>query len=372
MKIVGYNPGPAQPQIHTLSCAKGNGRHGPLSPILKPLARLAAPVYKSVVSARNHKYDTGKSTAVQLNIPIISIGNLSVGGTGKTPVVSWVANLLLENNFKPIIAMRGYKSGSNKLSDEQIEHQNRLPNVPVIANPNRAKAIKKFLEHNPEYNCVILDDGFQHRQLARDLDLVLVDAIHPPCDDNLLPLGWLREPPENLARADAVIISHADIRDDDKLDRLRLRILKYHGKPPIASFKHSWSYLKLWNETLPTSWLANRKIFIACAICHPRNVIDMAEQQGAYIVGTCLQKDHANYHEKTMNHIMQSAINADADAVLVTDKDWSKIEPIANTESFKSKYEIPILRPHLDVQPVQNLLPLEKLILDTITGYNQQ
>ena len=222
----------------------------PLPGILRPIGGLAARVYGGVVGMRNGSFDCGQRESSRLPIPVISVGNLSAGGTGKTPMVQWVVGQLLEEGRRPIIAMRGYKAerggrGGGKRSDEQIEHEERFSGVPVVVGAKRYEAVGEFLaENDGRYDCCVLDDGFQHRQLGRDLDLVLIDATRSVFEDRLLPCGYLREPVESLGRADGVVLMNGDLRDEDRVDLLRVQVGKYHGRPPIARFRHSWKGLR--------------------------------------------------------------------------------------------------------------------------------
>ena len=126
--------------------------------------------------------------------------------------------------------MRGYAARPGEPSDEQAEYARRCPSVPVAADPDRVRSIGEHLARDPAIDCVVLDDGFQHRRLARNLDLVLVDATQRIFGERLLPAGYLREPVTALRRADAVVVTRAGSIDE----RLAASIERAHGAPPIA------------------------------------------------------------------------------------------------------------------------------------------
>ncbi|NOG53939.1 MAG: tetraacyldisaccharide 4'-kinase [Planctomycetes bacterium] len=338
-------------------------RYGPLHPALNPVARLASCLYVWGVNSRNRRFDADATRAHRLPLPVVSIGNITAGGTGKTPFTSWLADVLTTAGRNPVIAMRGYKARHGKESDEQSEHRRRLPNIDVVANPDRHAALLKYLKSNSECDCVLLDDGFQHRQLAREIDLVLVDATAPlPDQDRLLPAGWLREPAENLTRADAVILTRADLKDEARLDRLRKTITRLHGKPPLAEFCHAWSHLTLDMETQqPTTWLAQKRLVVTCGIGNPKSVIDMAGQCGAVIVATHVLKDHAPFTSADVNRIKELSIGADA--VLTTEKDWSKLEPLLRQQPL----DVPIVRPFLEMTPLAGTEPLTQAVIQACT-----
>jgi tetraacyldisaccharide 4'-kinase len=210
----------------------------PLPRALRPVTVPASRIYGMIVAARNRRFDRGQGVQ-RIDRPVISIGNLTTGGTGKTPIVTWFAREMLAAGHHPAIAMRGYNARPGQLSDEQAEYGELLPDVPVVANPDRVTALREFLPQHPEVDCVLLDDGFQHRQLHRDLDLVLIDAEAGTLRDELLPAGNLREEVGELRRADGVIVTHAKEVDAE----LAREIERWHGRPPIAWAKHRWKGL---------------------------------------------------------------------------------------------------------------------------------
>src|SRR4051812_23350103 len=176
---------------------------------LRALTSAIEPIYRGVVNARNARFDRGRSVQ-RVDRPVISVGNITTGGTGKTPVVRWLADALRARGIQPAILMRGYKSAPGQTSDEQELLRSQLPSVVVHANPDRVAGAQEVLRDHPDVQAFILDDGFQHRRLHRDFDLVLIDATNPFGYDRLLPRGLLREPLAGLARAHAILITRAD------------------------------------------------------------------------------------------------------------------------------------------------------------------
>ena len=163
------------------------------------------------VSLRNRYYDRW-ALPTWLDVPIISVGNLTVGGTGKTPMTLWLCRQLLDRGLKPAVISRGYKASQQGLADELLMISRQCPRVVAVANPNRAAAGRLAIE---EYGAqaVVLDDGFQHRRLGRDLDIVLIDATRPFGYSFLLPRGLLRERVAGLARA-AGLAGNERVHDD--------------------------------------------------------------------------------------------------------------------------------------------------------------
>ncbi|HRQ74118.1 MAG TPA: tetraacyldisaccharide 4'-kinase, partial [Phycisphaerales bacterium] len=149
--------------------------------------RLAAMVYGAAIARRNRAFDAGRGV-VTLDRPVISVGNLSTGGTGKSPTVAWVVRTLREAGRDPCIAMRGYRSRDG-VSDEAEEYRAAFDDLPVVARPDRLQGLIELFasERGGRVDAVVLDDGFQHRCIARALDLVLIDATRDPFADAMIP-----------------------------------------------------------------------------------------------------------------------------------------------------------------------------------------
>jgi tetraacyldisaccharide 4'-kinase len=199
--------------------------------LLRPALSLAAGCYGTVVRARRLAYDRGWIRSEGLPVPVISVGNLSAGGTGKSPCVAAVVRLLVREGLRPAVVSRGYRGRRKGLvvvsdggprvadppevADEAAMLADQLPGVPVLTGADRPRVGRAAVEAFGA-DVIVLDDGFQHRGCARDLDVVLVDATRPPAADALLPLGRLREPPSSLARAD-LIVATKSTRVEDKI-----------------------------------------------------------------------------------------------------------------------------------------------------------
>lgn len=299
-------------------------------------------VYRWAVSRRNRAFDRGERVT-RIGVPVLSVGNLSVGGTGKTPTVAWLARELGREGLRPAIAMRGYRARGGE-SDEALEYRERAPGALVIARPDRAAAIGEAIASGTRIDCVILDDGFQHRFVARDFDLVLVDATRDPFEDRCLPAGRLREPVGSLARAGGVAITHIESVSEARLRRLRERIEGAIGRPPIAMMRHEWSGLEGDGGMREVEWLRNRRVGIVCGIGNPEAFERMAESAGAVIAFGDVRADHAAYTPSDVRRIAERASRSGAEAVLTTLKDWVKLREVAG-ESEREMF----LRPRLEL-----------------------
>lgn len=324
-------------------------RKGPLP---GPLGSLGAAVYARGVRIRNRKFDGGQRVE-QIDRPVISIGNLSVGGTGKTPMVVHIGKTLRDAGKQPCIAMRGYKAdcgGPCDESDEQAEYRQTLPGVRVLANPNRVNAIRSYLQEDEgsTCDCIVLDDGFQHRFVARDLDLVLVDASRSPFEDRLLPAGWLREPVESLARADAVIITHAELASEEQLNQLNEQLARVCGAGAIATTRHEWAGLCVADggADSETSFeeLSGRTVLAVCAIGNPDGFLRAAAEgvgPDGEVVPLVL-RDHDPYRPQTVRRVVEAVGQAGASMILTTGKDWAKLGRLSGQD-----WPCPVARPTL-------------------------
>ena len=296
---------------------------------MSPLLALGERVYRSEVTRRNAAFDRGKGVTT-FDRPVISVGNLSVGGTGKTPCVRWVVRSLRESGRRPVIAMRGYGAPRGERSDEQAEHEHALPGVPVVANPDRTAALISFFASSDDVDTIVLDDGFQHRKIARQFDLVLIDATRSPFEDRCLPAGRLREPADSLARADAVLLTHCELVADQEVEALRARLSAFIAEDRVFRSEHAWAGLEIISpddstreETVQV--LRGRRVVALSAIGRPEpfeaGVRDAVGDSGR--VERFRFRDHHPLDERSLDAVRRSC--DDADALVCTAKDWAKL-----------------------------------------------
>lgn len=334
---------------------------GPAAASTRLALAALAPAYRLAVALRNKQFDAGRRKPATLPRPVISVGNLTTGGTGKTPMVIELARRLIDQNQKPAVLLRGYmKDGSTASSDEATELQRELGSaVPVMPNPDRAEGARQVLENHPGVTVFLLDDGFQHRQVHRDLDIVLIDATRPFGFDHLLPRGLLREPPQNLRRADAVIITRCDLVAPETLAELDHRIESLTGQPPTAHAAALWSgYRKTGSDpvsetvsdtVLPADHLKNLKVTAATAIGNPAAFSRTLQAAAGEVLHTHTFDDHHAYTPEEIQHILADAQQRGADAVVVTEKDWVKWRDMM-AKLPTDRDAPPIIRPRLGVR----------------------
>lgn len=293
-------------------------------PVPRLIGVSTEPLYRAVVARRNRAFDRGERVQ-RVTAPVISVGNLSVGGTGKTPVVAMIVSRLRDAGHTPGIAMRGYKAAPGSQSDEEREYRSSCPGVPVVAQPDRVAGATTLIERHA-CNCVVLDDGFQHRFLARDLDVVLLDATRDVFSDRCLPAGWLREPVESLHRAQVAILTHAETASDHAVATMSDTLRARFPELTVVVTEHRWSgFIDLHGERRESQSLRNQEVTLASGIGNPSAFEAMARREGITVTNHMIMPDHHHWSVADLDRL--DRLSGDL-PVLTTRKDWVKIERI--------------------------------------------
>lgn len=320
------------------------------SPLPRPLRFLAAPLaagYSRIIGSRNAAFDAGRGV-VEIDRPVISVGNLSVGGTGKTPMVTWIVDELREEGHRPVIAMRGYSKGG--ASDEAEEYRARFPHLSIVAQANRLEGLLEFFQtpEGEKCDCVILDDGFQHRRIARQLEIVLLDATRNPFTDLLLPAGWLREPVESLRRADFVVLTHAECAGANVIAKMIQEVTRVAPQARLAVSSHMWADIAIADQSgerrEEIDWLRGKRVVAACGIGNPGPFVRAVKDATGTPLKEFLRPDHDPIVPQTLAELVRVAREFNADAIVVTGKDWSKLKHVRH-----DAWPCPIVRPRLEL-----------------------
>ncbi|MBX7104343.1 MAG: tetraacyldisaccharide 4'-kinase [Gemmataceae bacterium] len=257
-------------------------------------------------------------------VPVISIGNLTVGGTGKTPTVELIARSLRDRGIRPVILSRGYGSESGP-NDEALVLEDNLPDVPHLQSPDRV-AIAQTAVEELEAEALILDDGFQHRKLARDLDIVLIDATNPWGYGHLLPRGLLREPVSALGRAGAVIITRSAQADAATLSTITARVRKYCAGPLIEANHIPLQWHRESGETAVPEAFAGQRVAAFCGLGNPESFRQTLADLKTDVIAWRTYPDHHNYTRADVDDLRTWAQALPADTpVLTTQKDVVKL-----------------------------------------------
>ena len=289
--------------------------------------------YEALVRLRNYGYEHSILTTKKASAPVISVGNLTLGGTGKTPLVAWLAHWFAQHNKKPAIISRGYKAKTGQLSDEAAELKILLPTVPHYANKQRLIAAREAITKGSDV--LLLDDGFQHRQISRDLNLVTIDATDPFGCNRLFPRGLLREPLWGLKRADALVLTRTDqvsIKTRIEIQEQCFQFVGSHDKPWIET-EHRPSNLRLVDGTTqPLKTLQDKRILSLSAIGNPAAFHRTLTTLGHEPVATLTFPDHHTYTTDDIHRISEETESVGAEIIVTTLKDLVKL-PLANVRN---------------------------------------
>jgi tetraacyldisaccharide 4'-kinase len=290
------------------------------------LAALAAP-YGLVTISRNLLYDWGLRSVHPGAVPVISVGNLTLGGTGKTPLVAWVARELVAAGRRPAVVSRGYAAGPGEQSDEAAELAILLPAAPHVANRDRVAGVAAAADRGADV--AILDDGFQHRRLRRQLDIVAIDASDPFGCGHLFPRGLLRERLSGLARADAVVLTRAAAVPAARRAELRAAVSRARGNKPAAIWieaEHRPVAIRSAGGSVePLESLRGQRVAAFSGIGNPAAFRRTLEEAGATVVDFRAFADHHAYSAGDLEALAARAGSEAADRVVTTLKDLVKI-----------------------------------------------
>ena len=299
--------------------------------------------YRGAMALRGWMYDSGLFAAESFSVSVVSVGNLSVGGTGKTPVAAWIARMLTERGLRPGIVLRGYGG------DETLVHRRLNARVPVIVASDRRRGIREAIAQGADV--VILDDAFQHRRAARDVDVVLVDADSWSGPPRLLPAGPWREPLRSARRASLVIITRKTA-DKARVDAARRAVGAAAPNVPIAIVHLTPGDLRstTTGQTLPLHALRGADLTAIAAIARPESFFRQLTELGA-VVRPHTFADHHAFTRREARHLAAEA--SSSDFVVCTLKDAVKLESIWPAESgslwyVSQRLKIEDGQPHID------------------------
>jgi tetraacyldisaccharide 4'-kinase len=301
-----------------------------------PVELLRAPelAFRAAVLVRRTLYDRGWLRCRRVGVPLISVGNLSTGGTGKTPFCAWLVRELAARGLRPGLLSRGYRAPRGGRNDEALLLERACPSVPHVQDPDRVRGALALVRDGVD--AIVLDDGFQHRRLARDLDVVLVDAtrpwgLPPPRDGSrrehepmcaLLPRGFLREPRSSLARADAIVLTRTEQVDPAVLLALERELERNASGRPIVHASHrARRVVDERGSIFEPSALAGREVDLVSAIGNPEAFENSVRATGAIVREHRVFPDHHDYAREDLD-----GLGASGRALVTTTKDAVKLE----------------------------------------------
>ncbi len=284
---------------------------------LTPVLNAAGSIYGQVNAATRGLYEKKILKTARLPIPVISVGNLTWGGSGKTPLVEYLARRIAERGKKPLILMRGYSH------DEVEQMKHNLPDTVVAQGKNRYAAGMEALKKQPAH-VAILDDGFQHWPLARDLEIVVINALNPFGNRKLIPAGILREPLETLKRVSFVVISHANLIKPQELEDLKIRIRGVAPKGEIAEtcLAPLFIYQEDKKVRLPLQKLKNTRVTTLSGVAAPKSFQLLLRSCEIKPTRNFEFTDHHDYTEIELQEIKRVSKTAAVEDIITTEKDF--------------------------------------------------
>jgi tetraacyldisaccharide 4'-kinase len=327
-------------------------RRGVAPSLLRGALRAAEVPYSLAVGWRNRRYDRGHAVVHGVSVPVISVGNLTLGGTGKTPMVKWLAWWLATLGIRVAIVSRGYRrsmergAGSKEqerpkassgrllpaprspllaLNDEAMELNRSLPGVPHVQDPDRVAGAQRAID---QFGCqlVLLDDGFQHRRLARDLDIVLLDALEPFGHEHVFPRGTLREPLTGLQRADIVCLTRATAIPAHEREAIRRRVFRLAPKAAWCEAAHGpTKLLSASGDWQPLALMSGKRVAAFCGIGNPAGFRHTLASTGAQVVAWREFPDHHMFSAADQKELEKFVARSDAELVVCTHKDLVKL-----------------------------------------------
>ena len=260
-------------------------------------------------------------------IRVLSVGNITTGGTGKTPMTAWVVHRLKAMGLRPGVLLRGYKAVDG-VSEEAALLAQLCGECPVVANPNRMAGAMEAMAHGAEV--MVLDDGFQHLRLRRDLDIVLIDATNPFGYGRCLPRGLLREPLSALRDAEAIVITRSDAVPAGEVAALRERLADLAPKASLHLAVHAPThFLDERGQKQPLAALAGRRVLALCGIGNPDAFFATLERLGVTPAERVAMEDHVDYTAAKVEAVREKASLGKAEVIVTTRKDGVKLAKAA-------------------------------------------
>jgi tetraacyldisaccharide 4'-kinase len=310
-----------------------SGERGGVVPMLLRggLRALSVP-YAAAARARNVAYDRGWLAQHHASVPVISVGNLTAGGTGKTPCVEFIARFFTQRSVPVAILSRGY-GGDGGHNDEALLLKENVPLVLHLQGRDRAALATPAVRLKAKV--LVLDDGFQHRRLARDLDIVLIDATEPWGHGYVHPRGWLREPVAGLKRAHVVLLTRCDLVDESRRMQLRRELQHIVPNIPVLETRHRPLELVNAGKRAKIAQLHGKPVAAFCGIGNPAAFRSTLENLGLEVASFRAFPDHHRYSFRDMEELAAWVTGqANVGAVVTTQKDLVKLrcEALAGKE----------------------------------------
>lgn len=324
---------------------------GVFSKLVGFFLQISSYVYSFILFIRSILYRFNICKRYQLSPPVISVGNMTLGGVGKTPIIQFLAESLRDKNFKPVILTRGYMppvtGGEIPSSDEFAMLKEELRDIPILKGPDRYRNALQYLK-NHQVDIFLLDDGFQHWTLTRNLDIVVINTTNPWGNGFLLPRGILRESWHALKRADIVILTKIDI-GSNKVHEIKSKLDIVNPRALILESIHQPEYFveirsgKKFNVEI----VKNKGIVLISSIGDPKSFEQTLINLQANIKKNFQFMDHFHYSNQNIGDIVRFCQQYDIHTIVTTHKDAVKLRPLM--KQFDENIEVLYLKIHIQI-----------------------
>ena len=342
-----------------------------LKTLLTPFTFPLSLVYGSIIWIRNKLYDLNWISSAAFDIPIISVGNITTGGSGKTPLVMYLADLLQKNGKNPGIVSRGYGRKSQGMvivhdgkelitdvensGDEPYLMASVLKTVPVVVCEDRQEGISQLIKNNSD-DVIIIDDGFQHRKVKRDLDIVTISANDQKEDYRLLPWGKLREPLQNIGRANIAIFTGTNNYNPPEL----LPSIKPYVKGELLLSSQQLTLMKYDEDGYRKSLPPEKELFAFCGIAEPKSFFNSITRLDLRLSGKRIFRDHQQYTESVITKLSAQIKSSNCTGVITTEKDLVKLP-----DSFLAEFGIYVIKIEMEFENEGTISDLIQPVIET-------
>jgi tetraacyldisaccharide 4'-kinase len=300
-----------------------SGEAGAWAAPLRGLLRIGEFIYAAAINIRNARYDRASATFAA-TVPVISVGNITAGGTGKTPFVIELVKRIDRLGRSPAVVARGYGAAPDEPNDEELLIRRNCPGAAYMADPDRCRAAERVASRMGA-DVIVLDDGFQHRRLFRNLDIVLIDATCPFGYEHVLPRGLLREPLIGLRRAQLLVITRSDQVSRTDLARIQSRLRTLVPDVPVIRCRHRVTAVEGLDGSPVEEPIAGQRAVLFAAIGRPGAFATTVSSFGVKVVAARWWPDHHRYRAREIKSLLDDRSLAPHDLVLTTEKDAVKL-----------------------------------------------
>ncbi|MHC5209497.1 MAG: tetraacyldisaccharide 4'-kinase [Planctomycetota bacterium] len=304
---------------------------GPVLLLLRLLLLPLTLLMHAGASIRNALYDSGLLPVEHVGAPVISVGNLTVGGTGKTPLIIELARRARARGRRVAVVARGYGAVADEhgRTDEVAMLAERCPDVEIVVGPSKLRGAREAAQAGADL--ILVDDGMQHRRLFRDCEIVVVDARAPFGTGMVVPGGSLREPAAGISRADVIVLTHGESISEPEREAVELSVRAYKRTVAVVWAHHEATALRpvSGGPSQPPDALAGLDVELFCGVASPEGFRETVERLGAHVTGLHAFPDHHAFRPEDLAAIRS---RARASQLVCTEKDAAKVARIPGNE----------------------------------------